>query len=230
MASRLSTVAGLLTGVVVALALLAGFVFVGPDPARPSPSSSASAPAAVVSPSGSAGPSASSSASALASAAASESTSPVASGSETTNFHVGQPAPSLVVPQVGGGTIDLASMKGSPVWINFMQTTCPPCIDEFPLMNSFAVRYADKGLIVVAIDIREEEGTVAEFAQGLNATFPLGLDTNGAAQQAWGAYGLPVHFWIDREGIVRDGGLGGIGPEVMARGVGTILPGVTVTP
>jgi len=111
-----------------------------------------------------------------------------------------------------------------------MQTTCPPCIDEFPRMNGFAARYADAGLVVIAIDIREDEGTVAEFALRLNATFPLGLDTSGAAQQAWGAYGLPVHYWIDKTGIVRDGALGGIGPDVMARGVAAILPGVTVTP
>jgi cytochrome c biogenesis protein CcmG/thiol:disulfide interchange protein DsbE len=225
MASRLSIVAGLLAGVVVALALLAAFVFVGPDPGRPSASAAASV--AQLSPSPSQAPSASPSGSA---ASGSPSASAGSGGSATTNFHVGQSAPSLVVPQVGGGTINLASLKGSAVWINFMQTTCPPCIDEFPLMNSFAARYAEQGLVVIAIDIREDEGSVAAFAQELNATFPLGLDIDGAAQQAWGAYGLPVHYWIDREGVVRDGALGGIGPDVMARGVGTILPGVVVTP
>jgi hypothetical protein len=38
-----------------------------------------------------------------------------------------------------------------------------------------------------------------------------------------------VHFWIDREGIVRDGALGGIGPDIMARGVQAIMPEVDVT-
>jgi hypothetical protein len=41
---------------------------------------------------------------------------------------------------------------------------------------------------------------------------------------------LPVHFWIDADGIVRDGSLGGIGPDIMARGLRAILPGVDVTP
>jgi thiol-disulfide isomerase/thioredoxin len=148
----------------------------------------------------------------------------------TENFHVGEPAPALLVPQVGGGTIDLANLRGKPVWINFMRTDCPPCIDEFPLMNGFAARYAADGLVIVAVDIREDEGDVAAFASSLNATFPLGLDEDGAAQREWGAFGLPVHYWIDREGIVRDGALGGIGADVMARGVQTILPGVVVTP
>jgi thiol-disulfide isomerase/thioredoxin len=145
-------------------------------------------------------------------------------------FHIGQPAPPLLVPQVGGGTIDLAKLRGKPVWVNFMATWCPPCQDEFPLMNGFATRYASSGLVVVAVDVREDEGAVAAFAKQLGATFPLGLDTDGEAADTWGAIALPVHFWIDAEGIVRDGALGGIGPDVMADGLKTILPGVVVTP
>jgi thiol-disulfide isomerase/thioredoxin len=168
--------------------------------------------------------------SASASASVAPSGSPAASASATGLFHIGEPAPALVVPQVGGGTIDLAELKGKPVWVNFMATYCPPCQDEFPLMNGFAARYADAGLVVLAIDVKEDEGTVAAFAESLSATFPLGLDTDGKASADWDAIVLPVHFWIDADGIVRDGALGGIGPDIMARGLQTILPDVTVTP
>ena len=51
------------------------------------------------------------------------------------------------------------------MWVNFMQTTCPPCVDEFPVMSGFAARYAATGLVVVAVDVREDEGTVAAFVQ-----------------------------------------------------------------
>jgi cytochrome c biogenesis protein CcmG/thiol:disulfide interchange protein DsbE len=134
------------------------------------------------------------------------------------------------VPQVGGGTIDLSLLEGKPVWVNFMQTTCEECITEFPLMNGFAARYGEEGLVILAIDIREEEGTVAAFAQSLNATFPLGLDADGTAQRAWGAFALPIHYWVDAAGVVRDGALGGIGPDIMARGVQAIMPDIEVTP
>ncbi|HEY6014420.1 MAG TPA: TlpA disulfide reductase family protein, partial [Candidatus Limnocylindrales bacterium] len=117
-----------------------------------------------------------------------------------------------------------------PVWVNFMATWCPPCQDEFPLMNGFAARYAGTGLVVIAVDVREDEGTVAGFAQRLNATFPLGLDADGQASDRWGAIALPVHFWIDAKGIVRDGAAGGIGADTMVHGLESILPGVNVTP
>jgi peroxiredoxin len=145
-------------------------------------------------------------------------------------FHVGEAAPALVVAQVGGGAIDLAALRGKAVWLNFMQTTCPECIDEFPRMNGFKGRYEKDGLVVIAVDVREEEGTVASFGERLGATFPLALDADGTAQRAWGAYALPMHFWIDRDGVVRAGALGGIGPDVMATSLGKILPGVSVTP
>jgi cytochrome c biogenesis protein CcmG, thiol:disulfide interchange protein DsbE len=126
--------------------------------------------------------------------------------------------------------VDLAALRGRPVWLNFMATWCPPCRDEFPLMNGFAVRYASTNLVVVAIDVREPETTADDFARSLGATFPVGLDTDGTAHAAWGALVLPVHFWIDASGVIREGALGGIGPDVMAHGLSTILPGVTVTP
>jgi hypothetical protein len=97
-------------------------------------------------------------------------------------------------------------------------------------MNRFATTYADTGLVVLAIDVKEEEGAVAAFAESLGANFPLGLDLDGAAQQRWEAVGLPVHFWVDADGIVRDGALGGIGPDIMAAGLQKILPDVEVSP
>jgi len=208
--------AGLLAGVLTAVVLLVAGVLLVPEPsatAAASPSLVASPTAPGSSSSATAGPSPS-----------------VGASIGTANFHVGQHAPDLAVPQLGGGQVTLAALAGKPVWVEFLQTACPTCSVEFPLMNGFADRYADSGLVVVAIDVREDEAAVTAFMQSLNARFPVGLDTNGTSAQAWDAVALPVHFWIDRDGIIRAGSLGGIGPDIMATNLQTILPGVTVTP
>jgi cytochrome c biogenesis protein CcmG, thiol:disulfide interchange protein DsbE len=232
MRTGVAILTGLLAGVLVAAGVLAAFVFVGPDPIglRPTPSPTFSlepsvSPSASAVASGSATPSGSAPAPSGSGAPA-----PSGSGAVQAGFHVGEQAPALSVPQLGGGTIDLTALRGKAVWLNFMQTSCPECVDEFPLMNSFKARYSEKGLVVIAVDIREDEGTVASFADRLRATFPFGLDTDGKAQQAWGTYALPIHFWIDKDGIVRAGALGGIGADAMADGVRKIMPGVTITP
>jgi thiol-disulfide isomerase/thioredoxin len=219
MRPNVAVVGGLVSGVLLAALLIVVVVVLAPEPVAPRPTpagvapsaprSTASGPASPIAPSVSAAPSTSAAAA---------------------NFHVGQAAPPLKLPLVGGGSVDLAALKGRPVWVNFMRTDCPPCRDEFPLMNGFAVRYGSTNLLVVAVDSREPEGTADAFARSLEAQFPVALDSDGSAQARWGAIALPVHFWIDADGIVRDGALGGIGPDIMAQGLSTILPGVTVTP
>ena len=216
LAVLLALVAGIATVALAAAAILA----IAPETARTVPTLP---PIVLPSPSPSPPPS-------VPPATASGSPGGSPSASLVSALHVGQPAPQLHLVRVGGGTIDLASLKGKPVWLNFMATYCPPCRDEFPLMNGFAARYASTGLVIVAVDVNEDEATIAAFARQLNSTFPIGLDPDGAAQQAWGAVVLPVHYWIDAKGIVRDGAYGGIGGDIMAQGLGKILPGVTVSP
>ena len=239
MKTAITVIAGLFIGGLVAVGILAAFVFVGPDPVGLRPTRSPStvpSPSAAPSPSLAASPSVAPSPSVPASAApsvgpsSSASGGPIpASGAPNAAFHIGQPAPALVVPQVGGGTIDLAGLRGKAVWLNFMQTTSPDGLTEFQLMNGFAARYGANGLVVIAVDVREAEATVAAFAVKTKATFALGLDTDGAAQRAWGTYGLPIHFWIDKDGIVRDGALGGVSSDTMAAALRKVLPGVEVT-
>lgn len=215
MGPRTTIAAGLVTGAATALAILIAAVVLLPDPgtaARATNPPSTSPDVATPLPStGGASPSVQATVRAVA-------------------FHVGERAPALSVPQLGGGEVDLRNLAGRPIWVNFMQTTCPPCVDEFPLMSGFAARYASTGLVVIAIDVREDEGTVASFVQSLSAQFPVGLDSDGLAAQTWGAVALPIHFWIDKDGVIRAGALGGIGPEVMAQNLDMILPGVNVTP
>ena len=145
-------------------------------------------------------------------------------------FGIGSPAPALSLPLAAGGTVDLALLRGHPVWINFMASWCPSCVDELPVMSGFAARYADTGLIVIAVDVQEDAATAAAFTKGLGVTFPVAVDADGSALSAWGALALPVHYFVDASGVVRDGALGQVGPDIMAGALGRILPGVDVTP
>lgn len=236
MGGKLAISAGLVTGIAAGATLVAGIVLLAPDallpPApAPAPRTSPAVPVPSVDPgpSATAGPA---SAAPLPSSAAPASV-PAPSPSDEAGealFGIGGPAPPLVVPQLGGGDIDLAALAGKPVWVDFMATWCPSCRDELPRMTDFQRRYADEGLVVIVVDVGEDEGSVDAYMRSLGVTFPVGLDADGEAHEAWGAYALPVHYWIDADGVVRHGALGAVGPDVMAEGLGTILPGVEVTP
>ncbi|HYN48059.1 MAG TPA: TlpA disulfide reductase family protein [Candidatus Nanopelagicales bacterium] len=213
---------GLVAGAAAALGLaVAVYSLV---PAAPAPTAAATSSPVAVLPS----PTPVATPAATASPVAGGSTEPGPTRSISPFPLVGQPAPPLVAPGLDGATIDLAAYRGKPVWIVFTGTYCPPCRDEYPLMNGFAVRYADTDLVVLAIHVKEDAATVKPFVEGLNVTFPVALDGDGSRARTWDALALPVHYWIDEAGIVRDAALGGLGPDQMARSLGTILPGVTI--
>jgi thiol-disulfide isomerase/thioredoxin len=145
-------------------------------------------------------------------------------------FGVGKPAPPLRVERLGGGTIDIADLRGRPVWVAFTASWCPPCRDEYATMESFALRYGYTGLEVVTVHEKDDPAAVRALVDELGISFPVGLDPDGVAGRDWRAIALPIHFWVDRDGIVRDGALGGVGPVAMASGLQAILPGIEVTP
>ncbi|HEY3523815.1 MAG TPA: redoxin domain-containing protein [Candidatus Limnocylindrales bacterium] len=220
MSSRVIVASGLVAGLLVGTAGWAALVAFGPV-ASPSPTPAPSLDLPTLP------PSATPAVSAVVSGSAAPSVPASGSGAI---LGVGEPAPALRVPQLGGGTIDLATLRGKPVWVYFMATWCPSCRDELPVMNGLAARYGKDGLVVLVVDVREDEAQVAGFTSSLNLAMPVGLDADGSAQQAWRAAVLPVHFWVDKDGIVRDAALGGIGPDAMATGLGRVMPGVKVTP
>ncbi len=145
-------------------------------------------------------------------------------GSPDVGLRVGQKAPALIVARLGGGTIDLAELRGGPVWVNFTASWCPTCRDELSLMERFQAALEDE-LTIVVVDVREDEATVTALVEDVGVTLlPFGLDEDGSVQQEWGAYALPVHYWVDGEGIVRGFVFGGAGPEQFLEGVRSVLP------
>lgn len=242
MRTALAVLFGLVAGVATVTAIVVAIVSSTPPingqaatarpaptaiPITPAPATPTLAPTAapVVLPSGSPGsPSPSSSAVPTSAASPGESPSP------GDLFGIGTTAGPLDVAAVGGGRISLASYAGKPVWVVFTGTWCPPCRDEYPLMQRFNAQLSASGLEIISVHVREDEKVVDAFARQLGISFPLALDPDGSASNAWGAIALPVHFFIGRDGRIAYGALGGIDATIMAEGLRTILPGVTIQP
>ncbi len=236
MTSRAWGVAGLLSGAIAGLILLAAVTLV-PDPrlATPGPTAGPS-PIAAASPASSAsgpfGPSPARSdapsASGTPSGSGAAHVAPGATG--ITLLHIGERAPVLAIQVAAGGFTDLAQLRGKAVWVVFMTTGCEVCAAQVPVLNGYLARYAANGLTILGVDVKEDAGTVTAFARRVGATFPFGLDLAGSAKREWAVLGVPTHFWIDGSGVIRDAAEGAIATEAMVHGLSQILPGVTVTP
>jgi thiol-disulfide isomerase/thioredoxin len=147
---------------------------------------------------------------------------PLASNAPVVGLEIGQKAPPLEVTLLDGSTMNTADFLGKPMWINFMATWCPQCRDELPMMSNYAELLGDQMNILV-VDVGEDRDTVKAFMKDLNFKQLVGVD-DGTAQRAWGTYALPVHYWLDADGIVQDVVYGGAPPQIFIEAITDLVP------
>lgn len=101
-----------------------------------------------------------------------------------------------------GNVVSLHDFAGQPVVINFWATWCAPCRIEMPELQNAYDTYQDQDLVILAVNAQEEEQHVREFFAELGLTFPALLDSDGQVGGAYGAFGLPSTYFVNRSGEV----------------------------
>jgi cytochrome c biogenesis protein CcmG, thiol:disulfide interchange protein DsbE len=112
-------------------------------------------------------------------------------------------APELAVTTLAGVPVSLADFRGSVVLVNLWATWCPPCREEMPTLNAFYDQYKDQGFVLIAIDQEETREVVEPFVEEFGLTFPVWLDEDYLAQDAFKTVHLPSSYVIGRDGRVR---------------------------
>lgn len=110
----------------------------------------------------------------------------------------------LAMRDLRGAEVRLESYRGQVVVLNLWASWCGPCRREIPSLNAIAERYADRGLVVLGLNVDEgEPDDIAAIARGLGVTFPV-LRPAEALDGPFDTPGVIPHTWlIDRAGRVR---------------------------
>lgn len=137
---------------------------------------------------------------------------------------VGQLAPDFELPTPDGATIRLSNLRGHPVWLNFWAPWCPACRTEMPRIEGFWLENRAAGLMVLGVGVRDTREAFKTYASEVAVTYPLAMDLDGKVAAQYRALALPVRYWIDRDGVVRDWAFGELPPDVLAASLGQILP------
>jgi thiol-disulfide isomerase/thioredoxin len=125
---------------------------------------------------------------------------------------------------LGGTTVKLSSLKGTPLVLNFWATWCPPCRQEMPMLQEFSSRYKGK-VAFVGVNYAEDPVIVQKFVTALKITFPIWLDRNGDISNLYYVQDYPYTFFIDSDGILRSLHIGQLNQDLLIKYLGTI--GVT---
>jgi thiol:disulfide interchange protein DsbD len=131
----------------------------------------------------------------------------VTDGTTTPNEAGGsfEAAPTVALNLLDGGKLDLGSLKGKVVLIDFWATWCVPCISEIPMFNDLTRQYKAQGFEMVAISLDEEGAEkVKPFLKQhpMNYTQTIG-DASVAELFNVSDSALPVAVLIDKQGRMR---------------------------
>jgi peroxiredoxin len=98
-----------------------------------------------------------------------------------------------------GRSWTLSQLRGKVVLVNFWATSCLPCRKELPNLDALAKRFASQDLIVLSIT-DENIAKVTAYILGHGVDYPILIDTDRKAREAFHIEGIPQSFVFNREG------------------------------
>ena len=121
----------------------------------------------------------------------------------------GAPAPDFSAQGQDGRPVKLADYKGKVVVLDFWATWCGPCLQGMPATDALARRYADKGVVVVAVNVWDSRAHFADWL-GRNRKYggltflidPRPLGHGDSTPEQYGVGAIPAQCVIGRDGRV----------------------------
>lgn len=102
-----------------------------------------------------------------------------------------------------GGSFTLSEHKGRPVVINFFASWCIPCKAEAPALDKVYKEHKIKNVAFLGIAVQDTAPAAMGFVEENGITFPAGLDKDSKIKEAFGVYGVPVTYFIDKNGKIN---------------------------
>jgi thiol-disulfide isomerase/thioredoxin len=138
---------------------------------------------------------------------------PGAAQSSELPLPAGTIAPDITVQDKAGKPLRLADYRGKTVVLDFWATWCGPCLMSLPHTNEVAKRFADKNVVVLAVNVRDTksrfDGWLPKNPNYDAITFAIEPTQEGdKASRLYHVSGIPVQYVIDPAGKIVKSFLG----------------------
>ena len=134
-------------------------------------------------------------------------------------------APDFAVLDMDGNERKLSEFIGKPIILNFWASWCGPCQMEMPDFDQAYQEYGDR-IHFLMVNCTTSSRETMDKAKALIAdegfTFPVYFDTTGYASGTYGAYSIPLTFFIDADGYLETYAQGAIDADTLQIGIDRI--------
>ena len=134
-----------------------------------------------------------------------------------------RPLPAFSGETFDGTTLDLASLRGQPLVLNFWSSWCGPCRQEQEGLELANTELARRGARMVGVNIRDDRGAATSYLEEFEVGYPSVFDRPAVLAARLGALapqlGPPFTLVVDADGQVAatvTGALPGGAPERQA--------------
>lgn len=98
--------------------------------------------------------------------------------------------------------LGLASLRGKVVLVDFWASWCEPCRQSFPWLNAMQAKYADRGLVVIGVNVDRDRTDADRFLHDVPAEFRIVYDPTGVLASRYDLPGMPVSYVIGPQGDI----------------------------
>ncbi len=122
-------------------------------------------------------------------------------------IQVGEAAPDFTLPslvQEAQGSLRLRDYRHRVVVLNFWATWCPPCVEEMPSLEKFAVKMRGQGVSIIGVSVDQDGAALRKFVVAARLSFPIARDPDQAVASRYGTSKFPETYILDRDGKVAE--------------------------
>jgi cytochrome c biogenesis protein CcmG/thiol:disulfide interchange protein DsbE len=112
-------------------------------------------------------------------------------------------APDFSVKTDQGTVVTANSFGGKVLVLNFWATWCAPCVQEIPSLSEFQKRFANSGVVVVAVSVDKSEQKYRTFLERIHVSFETAHDPNMDVSNQYGTFQFPETYIIKNGRILR---------------------------
>ena len=134
-------------------------------------------------------------------------------------------APDINFTFLDGKVLNLNSMLGKPLLLNFWATTCSPCRKEIPELAKLHEEFQPQGVRFIGIAMSHDRpDQVIKFMQQYQIPYSLSLDIDNAIANAYGVQAIPVTILISPRGQIEFQHSGVIEVNELRKRIAAMLP------